>query len=552
MAYDDFRDKLRTRREAAEKTYEENSDEAWSQIKSFFTDPANWMILGIVLLLFAAGVFGIKFLLAVRAPTLPAQDTAVPATSERISWGEKEEEELIPDVFDESSVEQPLLTGARKEGYYTFLLFGTDKEGTNTDTIMVVSYDVENQKLSLMSIPRDTMVNVSWDLKKINSVYSRSGVKGMMKHVGKLIGFVPDYYVRIDLQAFVDVVNLLGGVEYDVPVPMHYHDPYQDLSIDLEPGLQTLDGEQAMGLVRFRKSDRGSNGKISGYDDTGRVATQQAFLKVMFKQCLQIKNWTKITSYVEIFEKNVESDLTLGNMLWFARQAMNLSEDGFMTCTIPGNYYASAWSRSTGGMQSYVTLYPQQVVKLVNESFNPYLSKVTTANLDIMSINSDGSLSSTTGYVADGAAAVPPARNENKEETDEDERIGEEENNDEENEDGNSADGSGGAGEGTGRLSGGTAETGRASGTDEETGESPNEAETEGGERNDLEPAAEENEPSEPATESQQQDGNSGEAEPEPQPEPQPMQESQPAEDTLPESDESQRSAPSETDSGAE
>ena len=303
---------------------------------------------------------------------------------------------------------QPLLSGARKDNYYTFLLFGTDKFSGSTDTIMVVSYDVANQKLNLMSIPRDTMVNVSWDIKKINSVYAMSGLSGLKKHIGKLIGFVPDYYVKIDLQAFVDVVNLLGGVEFDVPIPMHYHDPAQGLSIDLDPGVQTLDGEQAMGLVRFRKSDRGVDGRISGYDDTGRVATQQAFLKAMFKQCLQIKNWTKITGYVEIFEKNVESDLTLGNMLWFARQAMELGEDGFTTVTAPGNYYAQAWSRSIGQMNSYVTLYPQQVVKLVNESFNPYLTNVTAANLDIMSINADGSISSSTGYVADSRAAAPP------------------------------------------------------------------------------------------------------------------------------------------------
>ena len=174
--------------------------------------------------------------------------------------------------------------------------------------------------------------------------------------------------------------------------------------------MQTLNGEQAMGLVRFRKSDRGANGRISGYDDTGRVATQQAFLKAMFKQCLKIKNWTKITGYVEIFEKNVESDLTLGNMLWFARQAMNLSEDGFQTMTAPANYYAQAWSRSIHQMQSYVTIYANQMLTTVNESFNPYLTRVTTANLDIMSINADGSLSSTSGYVADSRAETPPVR----------------------------------------------------------------------------------------------------------------------------------------------
>lgn len=219
MAYSDFRDKM-------EKEYQENGDEAWSQIKGFFTDPAHWIVAGIALLLIVAGIFTVKFLGAVRAPELPSNTDAGP-----VSIGEEPVSEIDEplDEIDESSTEQPLLTGARKEGQYTFLLFGTDKEGTNTDTLMVVNYDVNNQKLRLMSIPRDTMINVSWDIKKINSVYGMSGLNGLKKHIGKLIGFVPDYYVKIDLKAFVEVVNLIGGVEFDVPREMNYDDPYQDL-----------------------------------------------------------------------------------------------------------------------------------------------------------------------------------------------------------------------------------------------------------------------------------------------------------------------------------
>lgn len=395
-------------------TFEENSDEAWGQIKRFTKRTLIWILaLSAVAIIVGAAYFVpilYPILSTVEAPELSPTETV---NTEAPTQSDAEEPEP-EDVFDESTTVRPLLSGARKDGWYTFLLFGTDKEGTNTDTIMVVSYDVTNQKLNLMSIPRDTMVNVGWDIKKINSVYGMRGINGFRKQIAKLIGFTPDYYVKIDLQAFVDVVDLIGGVEFNVPIPMHYHDPYQNLSIDLDPGLQTLNGEQAMGLVRFRKSDRGKGGAITGYDDTGRVQTQQAFLREMFNKCVKLTNWTKIKSYVEIFEKNVESDLTLGNMLWFARQAMSLSEDGFMTVTAPGNYYASAYSRSTGGMQSYVTLYGRQMVNLVNESFNPYLTKVSLSNMDIMGVRSDGSVYSSTGYVADSAAAQPVKKAEEK------------------------------------------------------------------------------------------------------------------------------------------
>ncbi len=422
MSDSKFKTKLKQVQEEAKRKFDENSDEAWSQIKTFFADRSWWIAGVLVALLITGAVFGVRLILSIRAPEIvnapdPVSSLDFPGTTEPGAEIE------LPEEADFGNTEQPLLSGERKEDFYTFLLFGTDKEGTNTDTIMVVSYDVKNQKLNLMSIPRDTMVNVPWDVKKINSVYGMRGLSGFRRQIGKLIGFVPDYYVKIDLQAFVDVVNLIGGVEFDVPIAMHYHDPYQNLNIDLEPGLQTLNGEQAMGLVRFRKSDRGAGGKRTGYDDTGRIQTQQAFLKAMFKQCLQIRNWTKITGYVEIFEKNVESDLTLGNMLWFARQAMNLSEDGFVTVTAPGNYYASAWSRSMQSMQSYATISAGEMVRLVNERFNPYLKDVTRSNLDIMYINADGSVSSSTGYVADGAAALPPELPDA--ETGEDEEPGE-------------------------------------------------------------------------------------------------------------------------------
>ena len=408
MAYSDFRDKMRSKRTEAELKYQENSDEAWDQIKGFFTDANHLIVMGIALLLIVAGVFIVKFVGAIRAPSLPNNNSEVITLADNMSAIDESGDEIPIEEIDDSNTVQPTVSGARKEDVYTFLLIGTDASSSNTDTLMVVSYDVGNQKLNLMSIPRDTMVNVSWDIKKINSVYGMSGINGLKRHIGKLIGFTPDFYVKIDLNAFVKVVDLLGGVEVDVPVSMHYHDPAQGLSIDLEPGVQTLGGEQAMGLVRFRKSDRGADGRITGYDDTGRVQTQQLFLKAMFTQCLSVRNWTKITDYVEIFQRDVESDLTLGEMLWFARKAMDLGEDGFMTCTIPGNYYASAWSRSTQQYQSYVTLYARQVIQLVNESFNPYLTNVTMSNLDIMSINSDGSVSSSTGYVADSRAAMPP------------------------------------------------------------------------------------------------------------------------------------------------
>ncbi|MBE6908412.1 MAG: transcriptional regulator [Ruminococcaceae bacterium] len=472
MAYSDFRDKLNLKREEAELKFRENSEEAWGQIKRFITDPTHWIVFGIVVLLFLAGFFTVKFFGAIRAPELPSTDTPVligddghvveQPTQQPGVIGEEPLEEI-----DDSNTVQPILTGARKEDFYTFLLVATDAFSGSTDTLMVVSYDVKNQQLNLMSIPRDTMVNVSWDLKKINSVYAMSGINGLKRHISKLIGFVPDYYVKVDLKAFIETIDLIGGVDFDVPRAMNYDDPDQNLHIHFQPGMQHLTGQQAMEVVRWRKDNRSSSGYINGYDDTGRIQTQQAFLRAALKQALSIRNWTKITGYVEIFNRDVDSDLELGNMLWFARQAMDLSDDGFYTCTLPGDYYAEAWSRSTYSMQSYVTLYPQQVISLVNEKFNPYLANVSMSNLDIMSISSDGSVRSSTGYVADSIAAMPP--NIDNGEDDETENPGEGEGNEtgESGEEGDTTEagenGTGGSSQG-GTSQGGTSQGGSSSG----------------------------------------------------------------------------------------
>ena len=306
------------------------------------------------------------------------------------------DDDLYPD--DGYSGTMPSASGDRKTDVYTFLLVGTDMDDGNTDTIMVATYDTVNQKISIMSIPRDTMINKSWDIKKINSVYSREGMKGLFDSVEKLIGFRPDFYVKVDLNMFVELVNLVGGVEFYVPQDMKYDDPQQDLHIDLKEGKQVLDGEKAMQLVRFRGYAEG---------DIRRVAVQQDFLKALIKECLNIKHWGKIKAYINLAMENIQTDLGFGSVVWFAANVMGLNEAPMLkmsdvyTCTLPGNYWASTWSRATSTNQSYVTIYVDKTVKLVNERFNPYLQDVTADMIDAMSILENGDIKSSTGVLKD-------------------------------------------------------------------------------------------------------------------------------------------------------
>lgn len=332
-----------------------------------------------------------------REPSNPVQQgqTAAPDSEEPSG---PTDDELYPD--DGYGGDMPTVSGNRKEGVYTFLLVGTDKDDGNTDTLMVVSYDTVNQDINIMSIPRDTMVNASWDIKKINSIYSRysDGIGALMDRVKTLIGFRPDFYAKVDLSMFVELVDLIGGVEFDVPQDMNYDDPYQNLHIHLKKGVQTLDGEKAMELVRFRRYSEG---------DIKRVEVQQSFMKALIKECVSIQHWGKIKAYIDLAMDHVETDLDSGSIVWFAANVLGLNSapalntNDIYTCTLPADYYAHAWSRDTNQNQSYVTIYPKQVVTLVNERFNPYEQKVTTGMLDAMSILSNGDIASSTGSLRD-------------------------------------------------------------------------------------------------------------------------------------------------------
>ena len=336
-------------------------------------------------------------------PDLPDKnaDADSETQEEEIDWGEGT---------------RPRSDGERKsQDYYTVLILGRDTGGGgNTDTMLLASYDVTNQKATVMSIPRDTMVNVSWDIKRINSVYNYygggdRGIQYLYKEIAQLVGFEPDYQVVVEWDAVGQIVDAMGGVWFDVPRNMNYDDPYQDLHIHQEKGYRLLTGDDAMQVLRYRHDNDMRYGYPDG--DLGRIKTQQAFLTAMVDQLLQIKNVTKINQFIQVFQNNVETDLSFQNILWFAQQAIlgGLSMENVEFVTMP-NRTASCWSRTYHNYQSYVVPSADELLELVNTKLSPYTEVFTLSDLDIMSVNSDGSISSSTGHVEDSRAARPPVK----------------------------------------------------------------------------------------------------------------------------------------------
>lgn len=336
--------------------------------------------------------------------------------------GTKPDGTQAEDGIDYGDGVQPRVSGQRKsEDYYTVLILGRDTGGGgNTDTMLLASYDITNQKATVMSIPRDTMVNVPWDIKRINSVYNyygggEKGIKALYKEISQLVGFEPDYQVIVEWEAVGKIVDAMGGVYFDVPRDMNYEDPYQDLSIHQTKGYRLLSGDDAMQVLRYRHDNR-KNGKMLGYPDgdLGRIKTQQGLLKAMIEQLMSLKNITKVNEFIKVFNENVETDLSFQNMLWFAKQAFLGNSSGAKLDTAQVNFVTmpnknvSCYSRTVGNMQSYVTPIASELLELVNSELSPFVEPSTMSDLDIMSVNSNGSVSSTTGHVEDSKAAAAP------------------------------------------------------------------------------------------------------------------------------------------------
>ena len=279
----------------------------------------------------------------------------------------------VDEQTGEEVEEETELPASHQTGVYNILICGTDDDGYRTDTIIVAHLNETTHDVALMSVPRDTVVlNGSGGIMKINSVYAGGGADGMArlsKRLGAMLGFELDGYVLVNLKAFRETVELVGGVEFDVPQDMYYQDPTQNLHIDLKAGKQLLDGEKAMELVRFRK----------GYasQDIQRTKVQQEFLRALAKKVLSVSSLTKLKEFADVFSTYVTTDLTVGNMLYFAKALMQCDFDAMKTYTLEGE----------GAMingASYYPLYAGKLLSVVNEAFNPYDTPISAGSLTVI------------------------------------------------------------------------------------------------------------------------------------------------------------------------
>ena len=214
------------------------------------------------------------------------------------------------------------------------LLLGDDARrgegGARTDAVMLVSVDPKNKQVSIMSIPRDTRVNIPGHGRdKLNHASAYGGPELTASAVSQLLGIEIKDYVLINFAGFKSIVDILGGLEYDVERDMYHYDPTDSFAynINLKKGPQLLDGDKALQYVRFRSYPTG---------DIARTEYQQRFMVALAKELLQPSSITKLPKLIPEINRHVKTNLSVNDMLKLAAAASYLEADKIVSVTLPG------------------------------------------------------------------------------------------------------------------------------------------------------------------------------------------------------------------------
>lgn len=254
------------------------------------------------------------------------------------------------------------------------LLMGVDEpekqaagaaKARRSDTMIVASINPNDGTIHLLSIPRDTKVAIpgrkGYD--KITHAFAYGGPSLAVQTVEEFLQIPINYYLVADWQGFIQVVDILGGVDLYVEQNMRYSDSYANLQIDLKRGYQHLDGQKAGQYVRYRHDELG---------DIGRVQRQQRFLKALAQELLQMDTIFKTPALVSAISQYIQTDMSLFTIAKLANSLTSFEESGLQFEMLPGGF------ATIDGLSYWV---PNQVLtqQLVEQLFK---QAATSENID--------------------------------------------------------------------------------------------------------------------------------------------------------------------------
>jgi LCP family protein required for cell wall assembly len=241
------------------------------------------------------------------------------------------------------------------------LLVGTD--GGRSDTMMIMSLGLESKNIKLLSVPRDTYYHLkgynAYDQRKLNAVYGhgeeKGGVKGVKTAVEEITKLKIPYYIEVNYEAVMEIVDLVGGVEFEVPFNMNYDDPTAKppLHIQLKKGVQVLDGPKAIQFLRWRK-----NNGSTGTGDIDRTKRQQEFVTAAAKKAFGLK----LPMVIKAAYDNMTTNIALQDMLYLGTKMIGTDLGTIEKQTLPG---------AVDMKNGYSYLLPDEAaIKLLMETFD--------------------------------------------------------------------------------------------------------------------------------------------------------------------------------------
>lgn len=255
----------------------------------------------------------------------------------------------------------------------TILLIGEDvtlnnqrqqvKEYSRSDTNILISLDRLSGSAEILSLPRDTKVDIpGHGIHKLNAAHRYGGPYLLIETIDENFGLQVDHYLKTNFHGFVELVDLVGGIDLEVERSMNYDDSWQDFHVHLEPGYQHLTGEQAHGYVRWRKNNRApkGDGKVDPKGDLGRIERQQKVIKVLAKKALSPKYLPKLKSMAKTARKYIDTDLSDRQLLSLLLFLNKLDPSTLNTATLPSEY--------TG---FYIEVRRDEAAELLAQMFGP-------------------------------------------------------------------------------------------------------------------------------------------------------------------------------------
>jgi len=251
-----------------------------------------------------------------------------------------------------------------KSSRINFIILGM--EDVRTDTLLLASFNKDTKKIDVISIPRDTYIRRkgynSGEERKINSVYLAHGVDGIKQSISYIMGDIPiHHYITIDYEGVKNIVDIVGGVEVEVPFDMQYVDTSADppLNIDIKKGQQNLDGSQSLNFIRWRKNNK-NKGYIDG--DLGRIKSQQKLLTSLMNKVKE-----NIIPVIYKGFKYIKTDINLIEAISYGRNVIGMESESINFYTLPGKPEFRPINRK---LYSYYIYNEKDVISLLKDIYN--------------------------------------------------------------------------------------------------------------------------------------------------------------------------------------